>query len=339
MMGRDGEDLIDGDAWLNVRIGVYAKDDVNHTGPTITSFDRMQDMVPFMLDGTYNPGQLKAIREILYSTATDGSSPTPGTGFVDFDTAKFQGNLADYTITTDANGVTTVVDSVAARDGTDHLMHIERLLFADQAIVLGAGLNHEPVGHLTISGTPVQGQPLTVSIADVMDADNVSTTNLTGTIPNPVAYFWQVELRPGSGIFTDITRFAAGEVARQEGLTFTPTDAEGGLALRVRAVYQDANGVLEEVYSGPSDPVPVVNVTPVGALALSSLTPTEGLALTVGLGTVTDPNGMTTALAAGRSPTSGSRARMASPGRTSLVAPPNCSCRRRRRSVYSSARR
>ena len=71
MMGRDGEDIIDGDAWLNVRIGVYAKADVDHTGPTIASFDRMQDMVPFMLDGTYNPGQLKAVREILYATGPD----------------------------------------------------------------------------------------------------------------------------------------------------------------------------------------------------------------------------------------------------------------------------
>ena len=149
MMGRDGEDIIDGDAWLNVRIGVYAKNDVNHTGPTIASFDRMQDMVPFMLDGTYNPGQLKAIREVLYATATDGASQTPGAGFVDFDTAKFQGNLADYTFTLNgtavtaaqlsspgfvqANDVVTVVDNVAARDGTDHLMHIERLFFSDQA--------------------------------------------------------------------------------------------------------------------------------------------------------------------------------------------------------------
>src|SRR5262249_14549371 len=172
MMGRDGEDIIDGDAWLNVRIGVYAKGDVNHTGPTIASFDRMQDMVPFMLDGTYNPGQLKAIREILYATATDGASHTPGAPFVDFDTAKFQGNLADYTITT-VNGVTTVVDSVAGRDGTDHVMHVERLLFNDQAVVLG-GLNHAPVGTLTLSGTPTEDQPVTVSIAGVHDADYIS---------------------------------------------------------------------------------------------------------------------------------------------------------------------
>ena len=65
MMGRGGDDLIDGDAWLNVRISVRANAD--GTGPEIASFDSMQDMVPLMLDGTYNPGQLKAVREILYA--------------------------------------------------------------------------------------------------------------------------------------------------------------------------------------------------------------------------------------------------------------------------------
>jgi hypothetical protein len=45
--------------------------------------------------------------------------------------------------------------------------------------------------------------------------------------------------------------FAAGEVSRVEGKTFTPGDAEVGLVLRVRAVYKDANGVLEGRCSPP----------------------------------------------------------------------------------------
>jgi Ca2+-binding RTX toxin-like protein len=244
-----------------------------------------------MLDGTYNPGQLKAIREILYATDTSGASHSPGAPFVDFDTAKFQGNLADYTITT-VNGVTTVVDNVAARDGTDHLMHVERLQFTDQAIVLG-GLDSKPVGTLTLSGIPTEGTPVTVSIAGVTDADNVSAINPDGHIPPPVAYFWQVDLR-GDGTFTDITRFAAGEVARQEGLTFTPTDAEAGLALRVRAVYQDALGVLEEVYSTP-EVVANVNDAPVGTVLISDTTPTETLTLTA-VNAFTDADGLTAAV-------------------------------------------
>jgi Ca2+-binding RTX toxin-like protein len=83
IMGRGGDDLIDGDKWLNVRISV--RQNVDGTGPEIASFDSMVPMVPFMLDGTYNPGQLVIVREIL-----------PGNG--GFDTAHYAGPRQNYTI-------------------------------------------------------------------------------------------------------------------------------------------------------------------------------------------------------------------------------------------------
>jgi len=184
--GRAGDDRIDGDAWLNVRISV--RQNLDGTGPEIASFNRMQDMVPFMLDGTYNPGQLKAVREILYS-------PTP-----DFDTARFSGNATDYSIVTLDQGTLDTSDDVilvtdnVGTDGTDRLTHIERLQFSDQAVVLG-GLNAEPDGLLTIldaatntpDDTPTEDQLLRVSIAGVTDADNISLTNPSGAITSPVA--------------------------------------------------------------------------------------------------------------------------------------------------------
>ncbi|WP_202984840.1 hypothetical protein, partial [Klebsiella pneumoniae] len=69
--GRGGDDILDGDKWLNVRISVRANS--GGTGPEIASFDSMADMIPFMLDRTYNPGQLKAVREILPGTSTGGA--------------------------------------------------------------------------------------------------------------------------------------------------------------------------------------------------------------------------------------------------------------------------
>ncbi len=48
-----------------------------------------------------------------------------------------------------------------------------------------------------------------------------------------------------------------------------------GLRLRVRAVYQDQNGVLEEVFSAPTAAVANVNDAPVGVPAISDATPTE----------------------------------------------------------------
>ena len=96
ILGRGGDDVIDGDAWLNVRISV--RQNIDGTGPEIASFDSMAPMIPLMLTGTYNPGQLVAVREIM-----PGTPNAPGRAD-NFDTAVYQGNRADYTISINNNG-------------------------------------------------------------------------------------------------------------------------------------------------------------------------------------------------------------------------------------------
>ena len=294
--GRGGNDLIDGDNWLNVRISV--RENPDGTGAEIATFDSMVPLIPLMLGGTYNPGQLQIVREIL-----------PGDGGFNFDTAAFSGNLADYTIAIDANGtlgdptddIVTVTHNDANAvngigiDGIDRLTNIERLQFADQSVVLVPGLNNEPVGLLTINDdTPTEDQLLTVSIAGVTDADNPG-----GAITGPVSYVWQVERRPGTGVFEDIVGMnGAGDVTATD-TTFTPGNDLVGLALRVKAVYQDANGVLETVFSAPTAPVQGVNADPTGAPAISDTTPTEGLVLTAIIATIADPDGTNDAVAGG----------------------------------------
>ena len=247
--GRGGDDIIDGDKWLNVRISV--RENVDGTGAEIATFDSMEPLVPFMLNGTYNPGQLVIVREIL-------------TGNDSFDTALFSGNLGEYGIEIDGDTV-IVTDSVAGRDGVDRLTGIERLQFADVAQSSGVGTaqNNDPLGHLAIldaatgvrDETPVAGQLLRVSGSAVHDADNQSVANPTGAVTGGVAYYWQVETIPGSGIYEDITFVAAGEASRATGTTFRVGADEAGLNIRVRAVYQDAKGTLEIVdSSGNSTP-------------------------------------------------------------------------------------
>ena len=244
--GRGGNDVIDGDRWLNVRISVRANPD--GTGAEIASFDSMAPLVPLMLNGTYNPGQLQIVREIL-------TAPGP-----DFDTAVFSGARANYTVSTVA-GVTTVthVDATAPDgigiDGVDRLTNIERLQFADQSQVLVPGLNAEPVGQVTIldatntpDDSPAVGQVLRASIAGVTDGDNPA-----GSISGPVSYIWQFERVPGSGRFEDIsTNLAPRGAPSAIGPTFTVTADLEGLAVRVKAHYQDAHGVLETVFSAPT---------------------------------------------------------------------------------------
>ncbi|PBJ02236.1 peroxidase family protein [Pseudomonas sp. ACN5] len=284
--GGGGDDLVDGDKWLNVRISV--RQNIDGTGPEIATFDSMLQLEPFMLSGTYNPGQLVAVREIL----TDAPDPlNPGHSF---DTALYTGLLADYTVIENADGTITVADSVVGRDGTDRLSSIERLQFADQSVVLVNGLNAEPVGLLRISdGTPAVGQVLTVLADTVSDADNVTAG---GTITGPIAFVWQVETNPGTGIFDDIGIALGGGLGTATGSTFTVTAAELGLALRVRAIYQDGHGVLESIFSAPTAPTaPLggspVNLLPVGTVLISDTSPTEGSALTA-TDAFTDANGV-----------------------------------------------
>src|SRR5690606_30333020 len=192
--GRGGNDLIDGDKWLNVRISV--RENADGTGAEIDTYDSMVPLVPLMLNGTYNPGQLRIQREIL-----DGAP--------DFDTAIFSDVRANYEIVTDANGITTVTHRIIdpddltvteGVDGSDRLTNVERLLFSDGAVVLVEGLNEEPVGLASLSDySPRAGQTISASLANLSDPDNPG-----GAIVGPVAYFWQVELDPGTGLFTDL---------------------------------------------------------------------------------------------------------------------------------------
>jgi Ca2+-binding RTX toxin-like protein len=303
--GRGGDDLIDGDLMLNVRISW--RTDVNDPDTEIESFNSMAEMQARVFSGEINPGQLVIVREIL-----------PGTpGAFNFDTAQYSGNLADYIIAIDDGGTpldfsddivtVTHVDAAALNgigiDGVDRLTHIERLQFNDQALVLVPNLNSEPAGTLAILdadtalpvSAPLAGQRLRVSIADVTDEDNVSPTNPDGLITGPVTYVWQFEPRPGTGLFEDIVLATGLGDLRATGETFlVPPDLDG-LALRVRAIYQDADGVLEQVFSDVTDPVAGGGVgnAPVVAPAVTTFNgATEDQVFNGTLaGLATDPNG------------------------------------------------
>jgi Ca2+-binding RTX toxin-like protein len=255
--GRGGDDLIDGDSWLNVRVSVRAivgtdEDGNLILGDEIRSVESIADLVPDMMSGAINPGQLVIVREIL--------SGTP-----DFDTAFFAGSRAEYDVIVDdgadgvfgtADDLVTVVDLVPNRDGVDRLINVERLQFSDVAETLvffdqnGNLLNNDPIGQPTIDDdTPEVGQVLTASVADVIDLDNPELT-----LSGPVAFYWQVERDPAGapGVFEDIVDAAGGAPGSAEGARLTVTADLAGLALRVKAIYQDANGTLETVFSAPT---------------------------------------------------------------------------------------
>ena len=238
-----------------------------------------------MFSGEINPGQLRVVREILDS---DGFS---------FDTAVFSDVRANYDIAVNGDVVTVthLVGGVPGIDGTDTLRNIERLQFADQAVVLQGGLNAEPDGLLVIldalgnpigDETPVEGQQLTVSIENVSDADNPG-----GDITGPVAYVWQFEPRPGTGVFEDIVIATGLGDLRATGTTLVVPPDVAGSAIRVKALYEDQQGVIETVFSAATAPVQGLNDPATGAPTVSDTTPIEGLALTAITATIIDPDG------------------------------------------------
>ncbi|BAN49789.1 peroxidase family protein [Metapseudomonas resinovorans] len=279
--GRGGDDRIDGDRSMTVYISV--RQNANGTGPEIDRALSMTELVHDMLTGRYTPGQLVIAREIQ-----------AGNGAFNYDTAGFSGNRADYTVANNGDGTWTVTDSVAGRDGVDRLSGIERLQFNDVSEALVAGLNSGPQGLASISdATPEVGTRLVASIAGVTDANNVG-----GRVTGPVSYYWQVDER-GDGIFEDIIIENAGaELARATGPSFLVTAAQAGLAMRLKAIYKDANGVLETVYSAVTAPVSTVQVNDLatGVPLISDATPTQGQVLTASRGTIADPDGTTTSV-------------------------------------------
>ncbi len=131
-MGRGGDDIIDGDKWLDVQIGVFAANDPNHTGTPTALHSSMKTLVNAMFAGTINPGQLAIVRSIK----------SDADAVADIDTVRYLGPLANYSFGTTADGGLTVTDvGIDPIEGTDTLSGIERLQFLDATLGIVAGTN------------------------------------------------------------------------------------------------------------------------------------------------------------------------------------------------------
>ena len=61
------------------------------------------------------------------------------------DIAIYSGTRAQYTVSTNVNGTTTVTDNVAGRDGTDTLTNVEALQFTNANVLIASGTAANPV--------------------------------------------------------------------------------------------------------------------------------------------------------------------------------------------------
>ena len=254
IQGRGGDDVIDGDAWLNVKL------DVN--GQSYTSLTQLQSAI---FAGTVSPRDITIVREVI-----NAAEPASG-----LDTAVYSGNFLEYTITPGLSRTEMVISHVAglATDGTDTVRNIEYLQFADQTIpVFGIGENQPPSGTITISDTtPAENQTLTVT-ENVTDPDG---------IVGDKALVWQFESVPGTW-----TQFAFG--ASSGALS----DAVVGKPIRVEVNFTDGLGKIEVLASQPTAKVVNVNDAPTGDPLVTPAAATEGEPFTADASGIADEDGL-----------------------------------------------
>jgi len=267
IQGRGGDDLIDGDAHLNVRISVRSATNHNTQIGTADSIAQLQSA---LLSGSINPSQLEAVREII--TAVD---TTP-----DVDVAVYNDVIANYTWTT-VGGITTIthntVSAGATSDGTDRLRGIEQLRFADGSVLLAGATNLAPTGSIVIGPTPVREDALLRASKNFTDPNGIAPTAV-------ISWQWQAETTAGSGVYTNI--------AGATGVTFTPGDAQVGRKLRVVASYTDEVGQAETFTSAPTTAVLNINDAPTGVPTIDDTTPRVAQVLTASTTGIADADGL-----------------------------------------------
>ncbi len=139
LQGRGGDDVLDGDRALRVRISVRTdpSDPGTEVGST-TSLEKpylpgsSRSLLAAVFDGTVSPRQLVTVREVV----------TPAPRLAE-DTAVFFGARSDYSVRVATDGTVTVQQispllkdlGQKVEDGTDTLRNIERLQFSDRTVL------------------------------------------------------------------------------------------------------------------------------------------------------------------------------------------------------------
>ncbi|MGH7027537.1 peroxidase family protein, partial [Brevundimonas sp.] len=283
LQGNGGDDVLDGDNWLNARIRITGAGQDNTAANeigTITSMKHVfgtgagipaawqgKSLFQLMVDRIIAPSQLHIVREIL-----DGGQAG------DIDTAVFWDVRDNYDITRAEDGgfiithVTQTAGVPLVSDGTDRLYNVERLQFADVTLDI---VNTPATGVPVISDTtPTQNQLLTLDLTGISDAQGIDVASLT--------IQWQ-EQQPDS---------SWADIPGANTASFTPSAAQVNQALRAVVSFNDNLGYPEQAISASTSPVAVLNTPATGAPVISDTTPTQGQPLTLNLAAISDAQGI-----------------------------------------------
>ncbi|MCS3744356.1 peroxidase family protein [Rhizobium sp. BK661] len=191
------------------------------------------------------------------------------------DTVIFSGNRADYTVTTvtftSANQGTVLAYKIqdnrpGSPDGTDLLVGIDIVQFADRTITVDQLANHIPTGTLSFNAGDQGSLARLTPTSALFDADNITLANPQGsvTIPNS-GYNWQTSA-DGVAWTTVQSGTASGQQSSQHVLSQSQTS---GKLIRLVASFVDALGNPESVQSNTWNLVVGTTSSNTGASALS----------------------------------------------------------------------
>ena len=191
------------------------------------------------------------------------------------DTETRAGDGTSYTVKdTDEGGRLKV--EVIFKDDRNHNERLESDM--TQPVATGSLPDNPATGAPTISDTtPQVGQTLTVGLGTISDDDGLTN----------VAYSYQW-LRVTNGSETQVGA----------GTSYTVKDTDEGGRLKVRATFKDDKNNDESLESALTQPVGTESLPDnpaTGAPTISDTTPQVGQTLTVGLGTISDEDGLTNA--------------------------------------------
>ncbi len=263
--GRGGNDFIDGDAYLRVQLAVGDE--------RVDSAAQLQSRV---FSGEINPGDISIVREIVDDEEAEGV----------VDTAVYQFDRVDYTVTDLGDGYTAVEHTAATEleesDGRDVLRNVEMLQFGDGCLVLATMEACASFGTVTFAGQidpPTEDLPLTATVA----FDDALVQN-----PTNIRFAWQLG-EGGEGWEPSATGDNLPDAPNGRVDTFAPGDGDGGALLRVVVTFRDDQGQLRSIVSDALPAVVNVNDVPTQpVLSPDSVAVGDGL----NLGGFTDGDGL-----------------------------------------------
>ena len=271
--GRGGNDYLDGDAMLRVRLRTGTEGNYQY-------FNSASQLQAAVFAGTVNPGDIDIARDIVYDEAPNV-----------IDIAQYNDVFDAYTVTEMGFAGSgywrvehTAVQEAEESDGVDVIRGFERLQFADGCanIVNGQLVSCVQTAFATMEPTtPTEGMPVTAFLWN--DAAHTEPWDEPGA--TNVRYTWWA----GEGDTADTVSEWEVLSLNQVSPTYVPTQEAVGQFLRVTVSYLAADGEFRTAERAVST-AQVADVQSNGALTFTVAAPSVGSPIAAGI--PTDPDGI-----------------------------------------------